>query len=65
MYVNGNLGQLVSNTVGPGFGDPVELGLTIPGTSVPVDIQPATTQLTNMLVYLAIAAVVLYAYRSR
>lgn len=39
--------------------------LTVPGTSVPVDIQPATTQLTNMLVYLAIAAVILYAYRSR
>ena len=63
MYVNGNLGELVSNTVGPGFGESVEL--TVPGTSVPVNIQPATTQLTNMLVYLAIAAVVLYAYRSR
>lgn len=63
MYVNGNLGEVVSNTIGPGFGEPVEL--TVPGTSVPVDIQPATTQLTNMLVYLAIAAVVLYAYRSR
>ena len=77
MYINGNLGQLVSNTVGPGFGesdeamraaliDPADQFLpNIPGTSVPVNIQPATTQLTNMLVYLAIAAVVLYAYRSR
>lgn len=63
MYINGNLGQLVSNTIGPGFGEPAEL--TVPGTSIPVDIQPATTQLTNVLVYLAIAAVILYAYRSR
>ena len=77
MYINGNLGQTASNTIGPGFGEPVDLigvGLAdpenqflpnIPGTSVPVNIQPATTQLTNMLVYLAVAAALLMLYRRR
>ena len=63
MYINGNLGELVSNTVGPGFGEPVEI--TIPGTSVPVNVQPATTQLTNTLIYLAVAAALLMLYRRR
>lgn len=75
MYVNGNLAALVSNEVGPGFGQPVDAMRaalidpadqflpTIPGTSIPVNVKPATDQLTNMLVYLAIAGVVLYMLR--
>lgn len=65
MYINNTLGELVSNTIGPGFGEPVESGFTIPGTSVPVDIKPATTQLTNTLIYLGIAAALLMLYRRR
>ena len=81
MYVNGNLAALVSNEVGPGFGQPVDANipveltpemidfynrqntLTVPGTNIPVNVKPATDQLTNILVYLAIAGVVLYMLR--
>jgi hypothetical protein len=37
----------------------------IPGTSIPLNVKPATDQLSNMLVYLAIAGVVLLMMRSR
>lgn len=79
MYINGNLG-FVSNTIGPDFGTPIELTPemvdsyqriygrmlpTIPGTNIPVNVQPAQTQLTNVLVYLGIAAAVILLLRSR
>jgi len=38
---------------------------TIPGTNIPVTMQPAQSQLTNMLVYLGIAAAILLLYRRR
>ena len=38
---------------------------TIPGTDIPVNVQPAQSQLTNMLVYLGIAAAVILLLRSR
>lgn len=38
---------------------------TIPGTNMPVNIQPAQTQLTNVLIYLAVAAALLMLYRRR
>jgi hypothetical protein len=37
----------------------------IPGTSIPLDVKPATDQLTNALVYLAIAGVILLMMRNR
>jgi hypothetical protein len=38
---------------------------TIPGTNIPVNVQPAQSQLTNMLVYLGIAAAVILLLRSK
>lgn len=38
---------------------------TIPGTNIPVNTKPATDQLSNMLVYLAIAGVVLLMLRRK
>ena len=38
---------------------------TIPGTNIPVNVQPAQSQLTNILVYLGIAAAVILLLRSR
>jgi len=38
---------------------------TIPGTNIPVNVQPAQSQLTNVLVYLGIAAAVILLLRSR
>ena len=49
MYVNQAPAQLVD----------------LPGVQTPVDVQPATTQLTNTLIYLAVAAALLMLYRRR
>ena len=38
---------------------------TIPGTNIPVNVQPAQSQLTNMLVYLALAAAVVLIMRRK
>ena len=78
MYVNGNLGELVSNTVGPGFGQPVEAmraGLIdpadqflpnlidVPGVQTKVDVSPAQSQLVNLLVYYGLAVAIVLLLR--
>jgi hypothetical protein len=38
---------------------------TIPGTNIPVNVKPATNQLTNVLIYLAIAGAVILLMRRK
>jgi hypothetical protein len=39
--------------------------INIPGVPTPINVSPAQTQLTNVLIYLAVAAALLMLYRRR
>jgi hypothetical protein len=39
--------------------------IDVPGVQTPINIAPAQTQLTNVLIYLAVAAALLMLYRRR